>query len=82
MTLTLFPIWLIPPEHIPRIYLFGNVIQAGIIAVGDDGVGEGLEAFEVVYYKAAEEGGAVFKGGFVDDYSGPFGFDAFHYPLD
>lgn len=49
-----------------------DVIQAGIVPVGEDGGTLGLEFFEVVNYEAAEEGGAVFEGRFVDDDGGAF----------
>ena len=72
---------LIPPEYVSGVYFFCHVIKAGVVAVGYDGLGEGFEAVKVVYYKTSEECAAVFQGGFVDDYGGPFGLDAFHYPL-
>ena len=73
---------LISFEDVAGIDLIGHVIEGAVIAVGDDGIGLGLEEGEVVDHTAAEEGDAVFEGGFIDDDLGAFGFDAFHYALD
>ena len=45
-------------------------------------MGEGLEGGEVVDDLGTEEGGAIRKGGFVDDDLGTLGLDAFHDALD
>lgn len=45
-------------------------------------MGETLEFFQVIHYARAEEGGAVFQRGLVDDDGGAFGFDALHNTLD
>ena len=59
-----------------------DVVEAGVVAICDDGLGLGFEFGEVVYNQAAEEGGAVFQRGLVDDDLGAFGFDALHHTLD
>ena len=69
-------------EDVAGIDFGGDVVEDGIVAVGDDGLGLGLEGGEVVDDKAAEEGAAVWKGGLVDDDLGTFGLDALHHTLD
>lgn len=59
-----------------------DVIEAAVVAVGDDGVAEFLELVEVVDDLGAEECGAVFKCRFIDDDFSTFGLDAFHHALD
>ena len=73
---------LIPPEYIPCINLILYIIKAGIISVGDDGIGLCLELGEVVNNKAAEEGAAVFEGWLIDDDIGALGLDTLHDTLD
>ena len=73
---------LIPLKNIPRIHLPLHIVQDRIITVRDDGVGLGLELRQVIDYQAAEEGGAVFEGGLVDDDPGALGLDALHDALD
>ena len=50
---------LISPKQIPCVNLLRHVIQAGVIAVGDDCVALGLEGGKVIDHLAAEEGVAV-----------------------
>ena len=73
---------LISPKNIPCVYFLLHVIKARAVAVGNDGLGLGLEGFDIVHYSAAEECAAILQGGFVDDDLGSFGLDAFHYTLD
>lgn len=72
----------VAPEYIPRIYLFFNVVEAGVVAVGDDGLALPLEVVEAVDNFAAEERGAVGEGWFVNDYFRALGLDALHHALD
>lgn len=72
---------LVALEDITGVDLGGNIIEDGVVAVGDDGVREGFEAGEVVDDKAAKEGAAVGEGGFVDDDLGTFGLHTFHHTL-
>ncbi len=74
--------YLIPPKNIPSIDFVRDVVEGGVVAVGDDGGGLGLEGGEVVDDFAAEEGDAVFQGRFVDDDLCALGLDAFHDALD
>ena len=73
---------LVPFEYISCVHLALDVVQDGVVAVGDDGVGLGLEGGEVVDDAGAEEGGAVFEDRFVDDDLGALGLDALHNALD
>ena len=73
---------LVAAEEVARVHLFLHIVQLGVVAVGDDGLGLGFEGGEVVHYAAAEEGFAVLERGFVDDDGGAFGFDALHHALD
>ena len=73
---------LISTEEVARVHLFLHIIQLGVVAVGDDGLGLGFEGVEVVHHAATEEGFAVLERGFVDDDGGAFGFDALHHALD
>lgn len=62
---------------------FGDDIgEAGVEAVGDDGVGQRLEFLQIIHHKAAEESGAVLERRLVDDHLGALGLDALHYALD
>ena len=54
---------LISSKYVAGVDLLLDVIEAGVVAVGDDGLGLGFEFGEVVDYEAAEEGGAVLEGG-------------------
>ena len=73
---------LIPPKNIPRIYLVPDIIQACVVAVGDDGLAAGFEFLQVIDYPTAEEGAAVCKGRFVDDHFGALRLDPLHNSLD
>ena len=73
---------LVAAEEVARVHLFLHIVQLGVVAVGDDGLGLGFEGGEVVHHAAAEEGFAVLERGFVDDDGGTFGFDALHHALD
>lgn len=73
---------LVALEDIAGVDFGGDVGEAGVEAVGDDGVGLRLELLQIVHHEAAEEGGAVLEGGLVDDHLGPLGLDALHHALD
>ena len=59
-----------------------HIIKHGIIPVGDYRVSLGLEGSQIIHHAGAEEGGAVFQRGLVDNHLGAFGLDAFHDALD
>lgn len=73
---------LIPPENIPRINLPLYVIQATIIAVGDDGVTHLLKLGEVVHHSTTEERAAILQCRLINDYPSPFRLDTLHHALD
>ena len=47
---------LVALEEVAGVDAGADVVEDGVVAVGDDGVGEGFEAVEVVDDAAAEEG--------------------------
>ena len=69
---------LISFENVSRIYLVLHIVQAGIVTVDDDGGRLPLESIEVVHNAAAEKGGAVFEGRFVNYYLCALGLHALH----
>ena len=73
---------LISAEEVAGVDFGLDVVEDGVVAVGNDGLGALLEVFQIVYHTTAEEGGAFLKGGFVDDDVGAFCLYALHYPLD
>ena len=73
---------LISTEYISCINLILYIIQASIVAVGDDGMALCLEGFEVVLYSTAEEGAALFQGWLIDDYLCTLCLDTLHDALD
>ena len=72
----------VPPEYVPRVHLFLHVVEAGVVAVGDDGVALALELLQVVDYTAAEECAAVLYGRLIDDDLHALGLDPLHHALD
>lgn len=73
---------LIPIEQVSRIYLVLDVVEAAVIAVGDNCLALLLERIKVVDYFAAEERFAVLESWFIDDDFGTLCLDAFHDALD
>ena len=73
---------LIPTEQIPGIHLVPHVIQAPVIAVGDDGLRTPLELRQVVDHHAPEERAAVLQRRLVDDDRRALRLDALHHALD
>ena len=59
-----------------------DVVQAGVVAVCDDGVRLCFEFLQVVYYQTSEEGGAVLERRLVDYHLRSLGFDALHDSLN
>lgn len=72
---------LVAGEDVAGVDFAGNVGEACVIAVGEDGLGEALELGEVVDHTAAEEGGAVFERRLVYDDSRALCLDALHHAL-
>lgn len=73
---------LISAEEVAGVDFGLDVVEDGVVTVGDDGLGLCFEVFEVVDYFATKEGGAILKGGFVDNDVGTLCLDAFHDALD
>ncbi len=69
-------------ENVSCVHLAGHIVKGSVVAVGDDGVGLGLEGLKVVDHAGAEEGDAVLQRGFVHYDLGALGLDALHYALD
>lgn len=78
----LLPEQSVAAEEVAGVDFLLYVVEHAVIAVGYDGIAAALEFFDVVYYKASEKCGAVFKCGFIDDYLSSFGLDALHHALD
>lgn len=77
-----FRLLLVALKNIAGVDLVLHVVEAGVISVGNDGLRLGFELGQVINDEAAEETGAVFKGGLVDDDMRTFGLDALHHTLD
>ena len=73
---------LISAEEVAGIDFGLDVVEDGVVAVGNDGLGALLEVFQIVYHTTTEEGGAVLKSGFVDNNFCSLGLDALHDTLN
>lgn len=73
---------LISAEEVAGVDFGLDVVEDGVVAVGNDGLGLAFEVFQVVDYTTAEEGGAVLEGGFIDDDFCALGLDALHDSLN
>lgn len=71
----------VPAEDVAGVYLFLYVVQASVIAVGDDGLAPRLEAVEVVHHLGAEERAAVLQSRLVDDDLSALGLHSLHHAL-
>ena len=69
-------------EDVACIYFVLDVVEAGVVAVGDDGHALTLELGEVVDDFAAEECAAVLECRLIDNHLGSLGLDALHDALD
>ena len=69
-------------EDVAGVDLSLHVVQAWVVAVGDDGLRAALELRQVVDDPAAEERAAVRECRLVDDDGGALGPDALHHALD
>ena len=58
---------LVTSKQIAGVNLAFDIIEGGIVAIGDDCLGEALELGEVVDYAASKESGAIGEGRLVDD---------------
>ena len=69
-------------ENVSSIHFLSDIVQASIIAVGDDGLALGFELIEVVDDLRAKERFAIGNGWLIDDDFCTFGLDALHNALD
>ena len=69
-------------ENVAGVDLVLHIIEARVVAVGDDGIRLFLELVQVVDHHGAEEGRAVLKGGLIDNHLGALGLHALHHALD
>ena len=69
-------------EDVAGVDLGPHVVQAWVVAVGDDGLRAALELRQVVDHHAPEERAAVLQGGLVDDQCRALGLYALHHALD
>lgn len=72
---------LVSLEDVSCVDFFFHVVEAGVVAVGDDCLAAAFKCCEVVYYLGAEEGTSIFEGWLVDNHLRSFGFDALHNTL-
>ena len=75
-------IYSVSAENVAGIDFFLHIVQASIVAIGNDGLRLGLERFQIVDNLAAEEGSTIFEGWFVDNHFGSLSLDALHHALD
>lgn len=73
---------LVSSKDVSCINFILDIIQAGIIAVGDDSMALCLEGFEVILNSTAEEGATFFQGWLVDNDLCTLCLDALHDSLD
>ena len=82
LTLTRRPAPLVALEDVAGVNFVLDVVEDGVVAVGDDGMALSLEVRKVIDYLGTEEGGAVLEGGLIDDDLGTLGLDTLHDALD
>ena len=73
---------LVAAEEVAGIDFCLDVVEDGVVAVGNDGLGLLFEFCQVIHDFTTKEGGAVLKGGFVDDDFCTLGLDALHDALN
>ena len=73
---------LISFKQVSGVDFISYIVEERIETIGYYHLALGFKSCEVVDDLAAEEGGTVIEGGFVDDDFGTFGFDALHHALD
>ena len=73
---------LVATEEVAGVDFLLDIVEDGVVTVGDDGVTPLLEGGEVVNDKTAEEGATVGKGGLIDNNLRALGLDTFHDALN
>lgn len=72
----------VSPEQIAGVDLLLYIIEAAVIAVGNNGLTPLFERLKVVYHLAAKEGRAVLQRRLVDDDGRALGLDPLHDALN
>ena len=72
----------IPFKYVASIYLIYYIVEARVIAVGDDGFALRFEFLQIVNNLTAEERFSIRDGGLVDNDFSTFGLDTLHDALD
>ena len=73
---------LVPSKDVTGIDFLLHIVQASIVAVGNDGVGQAFEFIQIIYHFRAKEGRTVLQRGLVDNEDGAFSLDALHHSLN
>lgn len=73
---------LVPAEDVTGVDFFLYVVQANVVAVGDDGLALPLKVVEVIHHFRAEERAAILQRRLVDDDFRALGLHSFHHALD
>lgn len=79
---SLYNVVLVSTEQVAGIDLLLHIVQAAIVAVGNNGLAALLELVQIVDNLAAKEGSAILQSRLVDDHSRAFCLDALHDALD
>ena len=73
---------LIAAEYIAGIYFLLHIIQAGIIAVGDNGLTLFFEGIQIIHDLTAEKCTSIFQCRLINNYFCSLGFNTLHHPLN
>ena len=76
------PVVSVSAEDISCIDFLFDIVEGGIIAVGNDAAAHILEFLQVVDDLRAKESCSVLERGLINDNGGAFRLDALHYALD
>ena len=79
---SLYNVVLVSTEQVAGIDLLLHIVQAAIVAVGNNGLAALLELVQIVDNLAAKEGSAFLQSRLVDDHSGTLRLNALHDALD
>lgn len=79
---SLYNVVLVSTEQVAGIDLLLHIVQAAIVAVGNNGLAALLELVQIVDNLAAKEGSAILQSRLVDDHSGTLRLNALHDALD
>lgn len=74
--------YLIPLENIPSIHFFHHIVEATVVAVGDDGLRLFFELLQIVDDERTEESSSILKRRLIDNDLRSLGLHALHHTLD